>query len=78
LATNEYEQPDPTPGFLVRASTAAHAATGTDARFPIRTLVALVCVAVAGASAPVPLAFVGVGAAVVLAVEVARLAWGKR
>lgn len=77
MATNEYEQPATTPPMTVTIVRAVHEATGTDARLTLRLLAALVAVGLAGSTAPMPFALILVGALVVVAIEVARLAWKK-
>jgi hypothetical protein len=78
MATLEVEEPG-TPTFTVveRTTRAVEQVTGTGDRLTLRALVALVLVAPACVLAPIPFNIIAVIGLVVLAIEVARLAWHK-
>lgn len=78
MATNEVEEPNlQPPPVIVLAARQALAAAGTDERLNLRALLGLALTGACVVLAPLPFNIIGAVAAVITAIEVARLAWHK-
>jgi hypothetical protein len=78
MATTELPEPgEPTFTIVERTVQRVEQATGTGDRLTLRALVGLVLVAPACVLAPIPVNVIAAVGLVVLAIEVARLAWHK-